>query len=79
MTTEDVIKIGLMAITSLFSGFVTVVVVVWKIGYRLGRIERQNEWQSRTLTMTAVKSGTLPPPREKLVTLTEFDNEDNLP
>ena len=79
MTTEDVIKIGLMAITSLFSGFVTVVVVVWKIGYRLGRIERQNEWQSRTLTMTAVQSGTLPPPREKLVTLTEVDNEDNLP
>lgn len=39
--------------------------------YRLGRQDRELRWQSKTLLGVVLKSGSVPPPRGPLPTLTD--------
>lgn len=44
---------------------------VWWMAYRLARQDLQLEWQSRAIETLMRRGGSVPPPREKLMTLTD--------
>ena len=54
------------AVIGLLGGALT---LFWRIAYWLGQSRRELKWQSETLLKLAHKSGSIPPPRNKLMTL----------
>ena len=43
--------------------------IIWRGGVRYGKTRAELRWQSSTLLQMARKSGTSPPPRDRLMTL----------
>ena len=43
--------------------------IIWRGGVRYGKTRAELRWQSSLMLQMARKSGTIPPPRERLMTL----------
>lgn len=50
---------------------ITILGVYWRVAYRFGRQDAELKWQSMAIVQMTKKTGSVPPPREKLMTLDE--------